>query len=768
MTIAGKINILFVSVVILLGATATGFTAHREYQIALEQLVVEATANVASRPDLAINIYLNNPTQIKQALGNFLKPRAVDLAVAHNAQGDEMVRRDLTNTKTYTLPTFASVRQGISIADIGLVAMGARQNIIGTDLWSSVYSSNSVLYLTLPVYSPIDTSRNDLSAADFLVALAKSERKTSLVVIGYVQLEIDPSELIVAIAPVVTSVLFGSLLLTLLSGALVAILTRRIGVPLSRLAKLAEDYEAGTQAQPIEILGSGEVAQIAQTLNNVIPDGVAKSKRLDERLLALKEVERVSQLAKRDEELNKATEEITETKIQLRQMAYYDRVTSLPNRRLFTEQLGLLLRLIHRSGNRLALLFVSLDNFKRVNNSLGHSNGDALLSEVGERLLECLRDSDIVAYFVESEPKIEVSRLGGDEFTLVLNQLDTVASAGIVARRVIDRLKEPMIFDGQEVVISPSVGIAMAPADAETVEMLLSAASTAMHHAKASTTDDFLFFRKDMDAAGVDHLKLEADLRKAVEREELVLHYQPQVDSVSGSVVGAEALLRWEHPEYGLVPPLKFVHVAERIGLIGELGDWVLEAACRQMKRFRDQGLKLPRVAINVSAFQFNSSFSSKVKTVLQQADIPASVLELGLSEGSLADNDPKTIEALQELKEMGVYLSVDDFGTSFAPLSYLSHYPLDELRIDRSFVAHCVDRPESAKLVKGIISMAKSLELNIVAEGVETDDQYNFLKQNGTRVMQGYLFSKAVPANELERLLVPWHFTDQVQRISS
>jgi predicted signal transduction protein with EAL and GGDEF domain len=308
-----------------------------------------------------------------------------------------------------------------------------------------------------------------------------------------------------------------------------------------------------------------------------------------------------------------------------------------------------------------------------------------------------------------------------------------------------------MIFDGQEVVISPSVGIAMAPADAETVEMLLSAASTAMHHAKASTTDDFLFFRKDMDAAGVDHLKLEADLRKAVEREELVLHYQPQVDSVSGSVVGAEALLRWEHPEYGLVPPLKFVHVAERIGLIGELGDWVLEAACRQMKRFRDQGLKLPRVAINVSAFQFNSSFSSKVKTVLQQADIPASVLELGLSEGSLADNDPKTIEALQELKEMGVYLSVDDFGTSFAPLSYLSHYPLDELRIDRSFVAHCVDRPESAKLVKGIISMAKSLELNIVAEGVETDDQYTFLKQNGTRVMQGYLFSKAVPANELE-----------------
>ncbi|MEH6569835.1 MAG: EAL domain-containing protein, partial [Halioglobus sp.] len=237
---------------------------------------------------------------------------------------------------------------------------------------------------------------------------------------------------------------------------------------------------------------------------------------------------------------------------------------------------------------------------------------------------------------------------------------------------------------------------------------------------------------------------------------------------VSGSVVGAEALLRWEHPEYGLVPPFKFVHVAERIGLIGDLGDWVLEAACRQMKRFRDQGLKLPRVAINVSAFQFNSSFNKRVKEVLLQADLPASMLELGLSEGILADNDPKTIESLQELKELGVYLSVDDFGTSFSPLSYLGHYQLDELRIDRSFIADCVERPESAKLVMGIISMAQSLELNIVAEGVETEAQYNFLKENGTRVMQGYLFSKAVPADELERLLVPWHFMDQIQRISS
>ncbi|MEH6569834.1 MAG: diguanylate cyclase, partial [Halioglobus sp.] len=530
MTIAGKINILFISVVIMLGAIATGFTAHREYQIALDQLVVEASAKVASHPGLAINIYLNEQTRLKQALGSFLEPRAVDLAVAHNIQGDEIVRRDLTNSQNHALPALASMRQGVSTADTGLVAMGSKQNIIGSDLWSSLSNSDSILYLTLPVYSPIDVSRSGLTAADFLAALTEPDRKDSRLVVGYIQLDVDPQELIGVIGPVLTRVLFASLLLCVLSAVLIMLLTRRIAAPLSRLAKLAGDYAAGTQAEPLEVKGNGEVAQITQALNSVVTGGAAKSKEIDKRLLALKADERKSQLSQRDEELSKATEEITETKSQLRQMAYYDGLTSLPNRRLFTEQLSLLLRLSQRTGSRLALLFLDLDNFKRVNDSLGHSAGDALLREVGERLVECLRDSDMIAHFVESEPKIEVSRLGGDEFTLVLNQLDSVDSAGAVAKRVIDRLKEPMIIEGHEVVVSPSVGIAIAPADAETVETLLSAAGTAMHHAKASASDDFLFFNKDMEAAGVDHLKLEADLRKAVEREELVLHYQPQVD----------------------------------------------------------------------------------------------------------------------------------------------------------------------------------------------------------------------------------------------
>jgi EAL domain-containing protein (putative c-di-GMP-specific phosphodiesterase class I) len=271
-----------------------------------------------------------------------------------------------------------------------------------------------------------------------------------------------------------------------------------------------------------------------------------------------------------------------------------------------------------------------------------------------------------------------------------------------------------------------------------------------------------------MQATGLDHLKLESDLRKAIDRDELLLHYQPQVDTTNGSIVGAEALLRWEHPEYGLVPPFRFIPLAEEIGLIEELGDWVLVETCRQMKEFREQGLELPRVAINVSVFQFSSLFIERVKEVLAQADLPASMLELGLSEAVLMDNDKSTIEALQELRELGVYLSVDNFGTSYAPLDYLGRCPLDELKIDRSFVVDCDIKEENARLVKAIISLAKSLDLRMVAEGVETEGEYQFLINNGARVMQGYMFSKPVPAEELQRLLVvPWHFMTQIQRIA-
>jgi EAL domain-containing protein (putative c-di-GMP-specific phosphodiesterase class I) len=269
-----------------------------------------------------------------------------------------------------------------------------------------------------------------------------------------------------------------------------------------------------------------------------------------------------------------------------------------------------------------------------------------------------------------------------------------------------------------------------------------------------------------MDATGVGRLKLEADLRKAVERKQLVLHYQPQINTLTGAVAGAEALLRWEHPEHGTVPPFQFIPLAEEIGVIDELGDWVLAEACRQMKEFDEQGLELPKVAINVSAFQFTVTFVDRIREVLKQFELPASRLELGLSEGILMDEDRTTYQSLRDLKALGVYLSVDDFGTGYATLGYLSRYELDELKIDRSFVLDCVNNENRGKLVLAIISMARSLGLGIVAEGVETEEQYRFLIDNGAEVVQGYLFSKPVTAGELKRMLAPWHFVEQVQSI--
>lgn len=287
-----------------------------------------------------------------------------------------------------------------------------------------------------------------------------------------------------------------------------------------------------------------------------------------------------------------------------------------------------------------------------------------------------------------------------------------------------------------------------------------------MHHAKESLRDRFLVFTEHMDATGAGRLKLESDLRRAVESKQLVLHYQPQVNTLTGAVAGAEALLRWEHPEHGMIPPFQFIPLAEEIGVIAELGEWVLAEACRQLREYDELGLELPRVAINVSAFQFTPAFCDSIGNTLEQYQLPASRLELGLSEDILISEDRDIHENLRDLKTIGVYLSVDDFGTRYAPLNYLSRYSLDEIKIDRSFVLDCARNDNSARLVSAIIATARSLGLGVVAEGVETEEQFRFLIEKGASAMQGYLFSKPVPAAELRTMLAPWHFLQLVQRI--
>ena len=768
MTIAGRINLLFITIGLLLALALTGFTAWREYHVAFDRVVDTLLAQVRSRPELQVEIYRRQNEALQPALAGLLETPSVSVAIARDGLGELLARREVGDGAGALSPPFKLLRRDLGEADTGLAALGPDMEPAGTGLWNALAHTNLPVYLTVPVFTAANPAQQGLTAYDFFVAPSGPDANGSLRVIGYMQLEISRAGLLETIWPTVRSVLIVSLGLVVLCGLAVALVSRRITRDLSRLAQLADDVTSGKVDKPLLIDASSELKDIAAVLNSVI-GGFTKAKKesdVGQHLLNLKVDERTSQLSEREKELNKAAAEINETRTRMQHMAYYDGLTALPNRRLFTEQLDLLLGLNQRNGHTLALLFLNLDNFKRINDSLGYSAGDQVLVEVGKRLADGVRDSDAVAHYVDGDQKIDVSRLGGDEFTVILNQIDNVKSAGIVVERLLDLLLKPIIIEGHELVVSPSIGVAIAPRDGANVESLLKAAGIAMHHAKDSVRDKYLFFSEHMDATGVGRLKLEADLRKAVERKQLVLHYQPQINTLTGAVAGAEALLRWEHPEHGTVPPFQFIPLAEEIGVIDELGDWVLAESCRQMKEFDAQGLELPRVAINVSAFQFTVSFVDRVREVLQQFELPASRLELGLSESILMDEDRTTYQSLRDLKALGVYLSVDDFGAGYATLSYLSRYELDELKIDRSFVLDCHNNESRGKLVVAIISMARSLGLGIVAEGVETEEQYRFLIDNGAEVLQGYLFSKPVPAGELKRMLAPWHFVEQVQSI--
>ena len=769
MTIAGKISGLVFLITAVLGALATGFTAVREYRAERELVLDRTVALVSSLSDLPADVYFNNERGLEHSLDALLEPAPVSYVVLYDAGGDVISRRSRPGAAPLESAPFDTLRGSSGPTET------TQQFLVGAlaapdlGLISAALDPQGIVHLTVPVFSALNPLVKNYSLADFGAAAIRADSAASLHVIGYLQVAVSPRAILLDVMPVVGPTAALSALLVLLSTWLTLRVTRRITGPLARIARMADEIASGRLEKTVQVEGSGEVREIANILNGIISGLTSYKTRMDvdHQLLSMKVEERTSQLTLRNEELNQAVLEVTETKDRLRQMAYYDSLTALPNRRLFTEQLDLLLRLSKRNGEMLALLFLDLDNFKRINDSLGHSAGDLLLREVGNRLSGCVRDSDVVAHYVDSGPRIDVSRLGGDEFTVVLNQIDCPESAGKVAERLLAALSQPMVIGGHELVVTPSIGIALAPRDAENVDGLLKAADTAMYHAKAAGKNHCLFYHSDMDAAGVDRLELEADLRRALERGEFRLHYQPQVDTRNGTVVGAEALVRWEHPEKGLIPPFRFIPVMEEMGLIGALGEWVLREACRQMKEFEAAGLVLPKVAVNVSALQFNASFIRNVKDILEETGLAPSRLELELTEGVVMDDGNAAVHALAELKDIGVSLSVDDFGTGYSSLSYLSRFPLDELKIDRSFVIELDKSENDASLVVAIIAMARSMKLRLVAEGVETREQYRFLTENGAHVIQGYLFSKPVSAKELRPLLAPWHFMEQIQEMA-
>jgi diguanylate cyclase (GGDEF)-like protein len=436
-------------------------------------------------------------------------------------------------------------------------------------------------------------------------------------------------------------------------------------------------------------------------------------------------------------------------------LANYDALTQLPNRRMFMDRLAWSLQHAKREGRSSAILHIDLDRFKQINDTLGHRVGDELLKGVGQRLLQIVRAVDTVVVKDVNDPQPNLSRLGGDEFTVLLPVLTRAENAAQVSQRILTALEEPFHVEGHEVFVTPSIGIAVFPDDSEDTDTLLKNADIAMSHAKQHGRNTYEFYSSQMNARALERLSLENQLRRALGRDEMLLVYQPKVDIMTGQVLGSEALLRWNHPELGLVSPLDFIPLAEETGLIVTIGEWVMHTACTQNKAWQSAGLGTPRINVNVSIRQFRDPrLMQTIHDVLESSGLEAQYLTLELTENMIMENAKENLEALHQIKGMGVKLSIDDFGTGYSSLSYLKQFPLDELKIDRSFVSSIQSETDDSPIVTAIIAMAHSLGLNVVAEGVETEQQLSFLRNRGCDEYQGYLYSKPVAGDKFAALL--------------
>ena len=420
------------------------------------------------------------------------------------------------------------------------------------------------------------------------------------------------------------------------------------------------------------------------------------------------------------------------TEKQAQFLAYYDALTELPNRALLQDRLSKALASARRQKDKVALLLLDLDRFNVINNSLGRSVGDLLLQQVAERLKRFVRDQDTV------------SRLGGDAFVIVLSSVKDIAGAAIAAKRFMDAMTADFVVHGHSLSMSCSIGISIFPEHGADGDTLIKNADAAMHIARDNGGDIFRFFTEEMNVQAQEQLTLQTSLRLALGRNELFLMYQPQMDIGTGRITGLEALIRWQHPGLGLVPPDKFIPIAENSGLIISIGEWVLRTACAQARKWQDEGISAVSVAVNVSAVQFRQrDFCKLIRGVLHDTGLAPQYLELELTESLLLANADVTLSVLQELKDMGLALVIDDFGTGYSSFNYLRQFPVSKLKIDRSFINDVAVNPDDAAIAAAIISMARSLNLKVIAEGVENEEQMSFLRTHQCNEIQGYYFSK-------------------------
>ncbi|NJD06879.1 MAG: EAL domain-containing protein [Methylococcaceae bacterium] len=466
---------------------------------------------------------------------------------------------------------------------------------------------------------------------------------------------------------------------------------------------------------------------------------------LDEVGLLAKGVnEMLAQIQIRETDLKSELQERRRAEERLDMLAYYDTVTGLPNRHFFNERLAHAINRAGPFGETTALMFIDLDNFKIINDTLGHHLGDMLLNGVGERLARALRSKDFIF------------RVGGDEFAVILEDVRNREHVASVAEKLISVFITPFRLEDHDIFISASIGVSLAPQDATEPTSLLRNADTAMYHAKEKGKNTYQLFETSMKGQAANRLNLENSLRRALEKHEFVVHYQPQVDMITRRICGAEALVRWQHPERGMVGPGEFIPIAEETGLIVPLGEWVLRTACAQVAQWEDEGLGSLAIAVNLAGRQFqDDDLVEKVIQVVWETGLDAQLLELELTESTLMDNSRSNMRKLTLLRAAGIRFSIDDFGTGYSSMNYLKRFPISKLKIDQTFVDGLPDNQEDAGITTAIIALAQSLRLQVVAEGVETREQWQFLQEKGCDTIQGYLVSRPLPADQFRGLLI-------------
>ena len=564
--------------------------------------------------------------------------------------------------------------------------------------------------------------------------------------IGFIYLRSDMEavhERLMWFMGIVTAVLLVSLLVTF---ALSAHLLRIITDPLLRLSEIARRVRT-EKNYSVRVIGEGndELGNLITDFNTMLDEIQSRDNELREHRLKLEE-----SVAKRTRELEDANALLEQSKEQAESVAsrmeyhaHHDALTGLPNQILLNDRITSELAHARRQQTNAALLFLDLDRFKIINDSLGHAIGDQLLRVIARRLNSCVREEDTVA------------RLGGDEFMVLLPRISGSADAGRIAKKIIESLVDPISCNGHELHITTSIGISIFPYDGTDAETLIKHADISMYRAKELGRNKAVYYTAEMNAGSRKQLAMETNLRKAIERNQLRLFYQPKIDINRNMIVGVEALLRWKHPTMGFISPLDFIPVAEDSGLIVPIGEWVLKTAFRQLKQWHNAGFTELTVAVNLSSAQLSRpGFEDLVAEALGEAELDARMAELEITENMAMENIDSAISVLDGLKCMGVRIAMDDFGTGYSSLSYLRRLPIDIVKIDKSFVREIPDSDEDVTIASTIIAMAQSLRLSLIVEGVENVRQLNFFRQQGVNIVQGYLFSKPLPATEVLKML--------------